>query len=100
MIVPQIIHVALTLSVMGKAAVKMLESAGISLNGLYEKIDEAYWRMRDDTSNTMEAIVYEFVFSKYPELREIPDIKKKLRIELEYSEDSEGLKIKVIRLKK
>ena len=78
----------------------MLESRGISLNSLYEKIDAAYWSMRNDTSSTMEAIVYEWVFSKYPELRDIPGIKKKLRIELENSEDGEGLKIKVIRLKK
>ena len=56
--------------------------------------------MRNDTSSTMEANVYEWVFSKYPELRDRPGIKKRLRIELENSEDGEGLKIKVIRLKK
>jgi hypothetical protein len=100
MIVPEIIHTASTLAVMSKSAIRMLEAEGISFEGLYEKIDEAYWNMRNDTSNTMEEIVYEWVFSRYQELREIPDIRKKLRIDIESSNNDEGLKIKVTRLKK
>ncbi|WP_300570566.1 hypothetical protein [Flavobacterium sp.] len=44
--------------------------------------------------------VYDWVFEKYPHLREIPDIKNKLRIEMTGGENDEGLKLKVILLQR
>jgi hypothetical protein len=100
MIIPQIINLSGQLASLAKTGIMVLKNSGICFEDLYEKIDKAYWEMRNMATEKIESVVYDWVFEKYPHLREIPDIKNKLRIEMTGGENDEGLKLKVILLQK
>jgi hypothetical protein len=81
------------------ASFVILEKHNNQFEDLKKIIDQKYSKIKNASVPAITDMVYEMVFQKYPHLKEIPDIKKRLRIDM-HTDENDELKIEATLLNK
>ncbi|NCU05390.1 MAG: hypothetical protein GXC73_15535 [Chitinophagaceae bacterium] len=78
----------------------ILERHNNKFSDVEKAIEEAYDKIKNTSTSNITELIYELVFRKYPDLKDIENIKQRLRINIDTSNEDEGLKIEVTVLEK